>query len=124
MHEKSDGTRKCEIYVKRANSNQTYTPYERSGLPLYLLRDGNSFCIKIGFYPISKQTIDVANVNKLFLTIFTDKGSKITTKYINEESFSSNTTSFIQIDKISNKYQLEFSNEKIPPEIEKNGLAI
>ncbi|HHY81645.1 MAG TPA: hypothetical protein GX505_03070 [Clostridiales bacterium] len=117
MHEKSDGTRKCEIYVKRVNSSQTYTPYERAGLPLYLLKIDGSFCISIGFYPISKQTIDAAVVNKLFLTICTGKGMKITTKYINEESFSSDTTSFVQIDKVSNKYQLEFSGKKPPTEI-------
>lgn len=38
MHEKSDGTRKCEIYIKRTSSNLTYSPYERAGLPLYLIK--------------------------------------------------------------------------------------
>ena len=123
MHEKSDGTRKCEIYVKRINSNQTYTPYERAGLPLYLLRIGRSFCINIGFYPISKQALVSAAANKLSLTICTDKGHRIVTKYINEESFSSDDTSFVQIDKVSSKYLIEFSNKKLPPDIAKKWVG-
>ncbi len=123
VHKKSDGTRKCEIYVKRINSNQTYTPYQRAGLPLYLLRTEKSYCISIGFYPISKQALDTAIDNKISLTVCTDRGSKIITKYINEESFSSDTTSFIQIDKLSNKYQLRFSINEIPPDIAKKWVG-
>lgn len=119
MHEKSDGTRKCEIYVKRISSNQTYTPYERAGLPLYLLKIGSNFCINIGFYPVSRQALEAAAAKKLGLTILTDKGYRIATKYINEESFSSYTTSFVQVDKEGSKYHLYFSDKKLPPEIAK-----
>lgn len=51
------------------------------------------------------------------LTVYTNNDYKITTKYINEESFSSDTTAFIQIDKISREYRLKFSDEKLPVEI-------
>jgi hypothetical protein len=118
-HEKSDGTRKCDIYIKRinSNSNNKISPYEKAGLPLYLLKYVNSYCINIGFYPISKKAMEIAVADKLSLSIYTEDGFNITTKFINEESFLSDTISFVQIDRISRKYRIKFNKENLPDEI-------
>lgn len=117
MHEKSEGTRKCELYIQKISNNQTYSPYERAGLPLYLIRREDNFSLNIGFYPINKQTLEMATANNLSLAVYTNNDYKITTKYVNEESFSSEATSFLQIDRISKEYRLKFSDEKLPAEI-------
>jgi len=116
-HENSDGTRICEIYQRKTAGNQPYSPYERAGLPLYLLRRGDYFTLNIGFYPIGQQALADAGTAGLNFSLFTQENIELTTKFINEESFSSQTTVFLQLANRSKGYRLQFNRQTIPQEI-------
>ncbi len=115
-HENSDGTRICEIYHHK-NGNQPFSPYERAGLPLYLLRREECFSLNIGFYPIKQQALKDASIAGLSFSLFTHDHIQLATKYINEESFSSKVTVFLQLANRSKEYRLQFSLKHLPHEI-------
>ncbi|NLI93030.1 MAG: hypothetical protein GX434_12810 [Peptococcaceae bacterium] len=59
-----------------------------------------------------------AAVVGLRFSLFTQDNIKLTTKYINAESFSSQTTVLLQLTNISKEYRLQFSHQAIPREID------
>lgn len=94
------------------------SPYERAGLPLYLLRRGDYFSLNIGFYPIEQQALIDASVVGLSFSLFTQDHTQLATKYISEESFSNQTTIFLQLTNRSQEYLLQFSHQPLPREID------
>lgn len=119
----------CENYCKSLSTIRYIQPYERAGLPLYLIKEFGKFTLSIGFYGLDETTIDEAENLNLEIEIELDKNNKVSRK-INNQYFAPCKMNFIKINTVREQYKLKFSKNIIPSEIKKkwtsniNGIGI
>lgn len=109
---KTEESNECEL---RIDSQSELTVYQKVGLPIYLKKDiNNYYSIYIGFYAIDKNKIEILKNEKVNIVISGVKSRFDFRKmfYIDDINFNSDITTLKQINFLSPKYKILYSNPK------------
>ncbi|WP_142414228.1 hypothetical protein [Hathewaya massiliensis] len=106
-----EATKLCE---QRSKSDQSYSIYERIGLPIYLKKFNDSFHIYLGFYSIDEWLMSLAIKEGFEVSIkLLNANDNSQIKYfINNINFSTNSVTLKRINLVSEWYKLEYSSNK------------
>jgi hypothetical protein len=116
-HHHGTKRKECENYCIAISQYPNMKPYERIGLPLYLIKDIFSFSLNIGLYGISEVALEQASQLDLTLNILSNK-NVISTKKIDNINFVPGIMHYINVSCCSDTYRIEFSSNHIPREID------
>jgi hypothetical protein len=111
----------CENYCKSISITRYIQPYERDGLPLYLIKEFGSYSLVLGLYGLEESSIQQAENMKLEVEIDMGENSKINRK-INSQYFAPHKMNFVKINVVKQQYRLKFSEKMIPLEIKKKWI--
>ena len=109
--------KKTEISIecdKRAKENSSKTFYEKTGLPIYLINESNQFSLHIGFYPLDKSTLDLAQKNNLKVIVSSVSSSgSISDQHLIDYTFYEDDLTLRPLNHLSfgnNNYKIGFSD--------------
>jgi hypothetical protein len=106
----NEATKKCDL---RIEGQQNFSIYERMGLSLYLKKCiDNKFEFYVGFYNLDETLMNIAENQELKVSINPVNGDKklSTLYFVNNNNFSTSSTTFKKIDFISTRYILQYSS--------------
>lgn len=106
----------CENYCKFISIGSFVEPYEREGLPLYLIKELGQFYLYLGLYGLEEKTIEEAENANLQIQIDVYKDS-ILNKKVNSKDFIPRTIEFIKINYVKQRYNLKFNTNTVSEEI-------
>lgn len=111
-HRKGEGL-ECD---RRVDGTSKLTFYERVGLPIYLIKETNTYSLNIGFYALGSKIIEIANGENISVIINNDNQyNYYCDKYlIDSTSFYENDITIKQINFIpenQKNYKIELSNK-------------
>lgn len=119
----------CENYCTSISANLYMQPYEREGLPLYLINEFGTYFLALGLYGLEEITIQEAEEMGLEMEIDLDSDSKIIRK-ITLKQFVPNRLEFVRLSGVKEQYHISFNQRDLPSEIKKkwfldiNGIGI
>ena len=77
---------------RRVDNSDSFTFYERVGLPIYLVKENNSFTLNIGFYSLGKDLLQLAQKENLNVIITTNSANNYQKHIIDFTFFENDVT--------------------------------
>jgi hypothetical protein len=119
----------CENYCTSISNNLNIQPYAIEGLPLYLIKEFETYFLAIGLYGLEETTIQEAEEMDLEIEINLNIDSKRSMK-VNFQHFVPNELEFVKLYSVNQQYCIKFNQRNLPSEIKKkwckdiNGIGI